>query len=57
VLVVADRIYHLEFDPPPANMPGLSERLVMVTGPDNDTAQVGFDTYSTPSCMFGLLLK
>ncbi|WIA32870.1 hypothetical protein OEZ86_006044 [Tetradesmus obliquus] len=34
------RLYHLEFDPPPANTPGLSERLVMVTGSDNDTAQV-----------------
>jgi hypothetical protein len=47
-MVVAGCIYHLEFDPPPANMPGLSERLVMVTGPDNDMAQVGSDTsYST----------
>jgi hypothetical protein len=40
----AGRIYHLEFDPPPANVPGLSERLIMVTGPDNDTAQVRSNT-------------
>eukprot|EP00878_Enallax_costatus_P017746 GHUV01018646.1.p1 GENE.GHUV01018646.1~~GHUV01018646.1.p1 ORF type:complete len:277 (+),score=106.96 GHUV01018646.1:524-1354(+) len=37
---VTGRIYHLDFDPPPSSTPGLSERLVEVSGPENDTTQV-----------------
>lgn len=37
----AGHVYHLEFDPPPANDPGLVARLVEVADTSNDAVQVG----------------
>lgn len=34
------KVYHLEFDPPPSNDPGLASRLEEVADPSNDAAQV-----------------
>lgn len=37
------KVYHLEFDPPPSNDPGLSARLQGVTDGSNDGVQVCAD--------------
>jgi hypothetical protein len=38
---IAGQLYHLDFDPPPANNPGLSERLVQPPGQEEEAAKVG----------------
>lgn len=39
-LLAAGHVYHLEFDSPPSNVPGLTERLIQIHGDANDAEQV-----------------
>jgi hypothetical protein len=42
LLVCAGQVYHLDFYPPPANAPGLTERLVQPAGQEEEATKVRF---------------